>query len=86
MFNAELKKHQQKEDPIVGSKEELLELIHREEAIIEPFRLHESSDAHKLTNYWHWYHAKQPYDIVAKFHDKYEPYVIVRFVYFFLFS
>ena len=37
----------------------------------------ESSDAHRLTNYWKWYYATDPYDVYG-FIDKYEPYIVVE--------
>jgi len=54
-----------------------MQLIHREEPIVQPFRLLESSDAHRLTNYWKWYYATHPYDVYG-FQDKYEPYIVVE--------
>ncbi|OTF70651.1 hypothetical protein BLA29_000363, partial [Euroglyphus maynei] len=67
-----------KEDPILKSKDELIQMIHRDDPMIEPFRLHESNEVHGLTDYWKWYHANRPYNITYKFHDKYEPYIIVE--------
>ena len=67
-----------KEDPILKSKDELIQLIHRDDPMIEPFRLHESNEVHGLTNYWKWYHTNGPYNITYRFHDKYEPYIIVE--------
>ena len=68
----------QKNDPILKNKEELIELIHRDEPVLQPFRFVESNEAHSLTDYWKWYYAKGPYRVNAKFHDKYEPYIIVE--------
>ncbi|XP_054162377.1 xylosyl- and glucuronyltransferase LARGE2s-like [Oppia nitens] len=67
----------QKDDPIPKNKEELMQLIHRQTPIVQPFRQFESSDAHRLTNYWKWYYATDTYPVMA-FQDKYEPYIVVE--------
>jgi hypothetical protein len=37
----------------------------------------ESTDAHRLTDYWKWFYANEPYKIYG-FSDKYEPYIVVE--------
>ncbi|XP_015795390.1 LARGE xylosyl- and glucuronyltransferase 2-A isoform X1 [Tetranychus urticae] len=59
------------------NKEELLQLIFREDPLINPFRLTESVDAHKLTNYWKWYSSSKTFPVI-QFSDKYEPYLILE--------
>lgn len=93
----------QKDDPIIKSKDELIQLVHREDPIVQPFRkwrvknaknsynfsshpnttttttgLFESKEAHCLTDYWKWYYTAGPYTLSTRFHDKYEPYIIVE--------
>ncbi|KAG8189592.1 hypothetical protein JTE90_023660 [Oedothorax gibbosus] len=67
----------QRHDNAPQTKEELLQLLHREEPFILPFRISESSESHRITDYWKWYRADKPY-ILSSFCDKYEPYVILR--------
>ncbi|CAG2166616.1 unnamed protein product [Oppiella nova] len=67
----------QREDPIPKTKEEFMQLIHREEPMVQPFRLLESSDAHRLTNYWKWYYETNAYPVMG-FLDKYEPYIVAE--------
>ncbi|XP_053200951.1 uncharacterized protein LOC128386023 [Panonychus citri] len=59
------------------NKEELLQLIFRDDPLVNPFRLLESIDAHKLTNYWKWYSSNKVFP-VTKYSDKYEPYLILE--------
>lgn len=70
----------QKVDPVLKSKDELIQLIQADEPLVQPFRFFESNEAHGLTNYLKWYHANEPYYILTKYHDKYEPYIIVEYV------
>lgn len=103
-----------KDESYAKSKEEHLQLIFREEPLVQPFRkcvcvclsctvvvihssgvvvftdhtlfsnvhccfctgLLESSESHKLTNYWKWYSADSAYRVVG-FSDKYEPYLLL---------
>lgn len=56
--------NQQFDDAIPRTKEELMELIFREEPIIQPFRIVESIESHRLTNYWKFYISNQPYRVI----------------------
>ncbi|XP_055927161.1 xylosyl- and glucuronyltransferase LARGE2s-like [Argiope bruennichi] len=67
----------QRSDNAPQTKEELLQLLHREEPFILPFRISESSESHRITDYWKWYRADKAYSLNT-FCDKYEPYVILR--------
>ncbi|GFU20863.1 LARGE xylosyl- and glucuronyltransferase 1 [Nephila pilipes] len=67
----------QRSDNAPQTKEELLQLLHREEPFILPFRISESSESHRITDYWKWYRADKSYSLNT-FCDKYEPYVILR--------
>lgn len=67
----------QKSDNAPQTKEELLQLLHREEPFILPFRISESSESHRNTDYWKWYRADKPYSLKA-FCDKYEPYIVLQ--------
>lgn len=67
----------QKSDSVPQTKEELLQLLHREDPFILPFRMTESSESHRITDYWKWYRADKPYAI-SSFSDKYEPYVVLQ--------
>ncbi|XP_015920345.1 xylosyl- and glucuronyltransferase LARGE2 [Parasteatoda tepidariorum] len=67
----------QRGDNAPQTKEELLQLLHREDPFIAPFRISESSDSHKNTDYWKWYRADKLYSL-SMFCDKYEPYVILQ--------
>lgn len=68
-----------KDDPIIASKDELIELIHREDhQSLQPFRQMESMESHSLTDYACWYTTNVAYNLTARFHDKYEPYIIVE--------
>ena len=58
-------------------KEELLQLIFRDDTLVAPFRIRESVDAHKLTNYWRWFSSSTLYKI-KQYSDKYEPYIILE--------
>ncbi|XP_074597011.1 uncharacterized protein LOC141852066 isoform X2 [Brevipalpus obovatus] len=64
-------------DQIPHRKEELLQLIFRDNPLVAPFRIHESVDAHKLTNYWRWFSSSKIYKI-KQYSDKYEPYIIME--------
>lgn len=64
-------------DQSPSHKEELLEIIFREAPLIVPFRIYESEEAHKLTNYWKWYSASKPFNITS-YSDKYEPYILLE--------
>lgn len=68
-----------KDDPTIESKDELIELIHREDHhSLQPFRQMESMESHALTDYARWYTTNVPYNLTTQFHDKYEPYIIVE--------
>ncbi|XP_035209861.1 LARGE xylosyl- and glucuronyltransferase 2-like isoform X2 [Stegodyphus dumicola] len=67
----------QKSDNAPQTKEELLQLLHREEPFILPFRISESSESHRITDYWKWYRADKPY-VLNTFCDKYEPYIVLH--------
>lgn len=56
--------NQQFDDTIPRTKEEFMQLIFREEPIIQPFRIVESIESHRLTNYWKWYIANKPYRVI----------------------
>jgi glycosyltransferase-like protein LARGE len=66
-----------KGDGIPKTKEEFLQLLFRAEPMVQPFRVFESADAHRLTDYWKWFNANAPYSVQG-FSDKYEPYLIVE--------
>ncbi|RWS31574.1 uncharacterized protein B4U80_07653 [Leptotrombidium deliense] len=66
-----------KEDEIPKKKEELMQLIMRDDPLVQPFRISESVDSHKLTNYWKWYISNRPYYVFG-YSDKYEPYLILE--------
>ncbi|XP_054708905.1 xylosyl- and glucuronyltransferase LARGE2s-like [Uloborus diversus] len=66
-----------KSDSAPHTKEELLQLLHREEPFILPFRRTESSESHRVTDYWKWYRADKLYPLQT-FCDKYEPYIILQ--------
>ncbi|XP_067137942.1 glycosyltransferase-like protein gnt14 [Centruroides vittatus] len=67
----------QKRDNVPQTKEELLQLLHREDPFILPFRLSESAESHRLTDYWKWYRADRIYQVHG-YSDKYEPYLVVQ--------
>ncbi|XP_076310185.1 xylosyl- and glucuronyltransferase LARGE1-like [Tachypleus tridentatus] len=67
----------QKQDGVPESKYELLQLLHREDAFVQPFRISESSESHRLTDYWKWYRTDKPYK-VHTFSDKFEPYIVLE--------
>lgn len=56
--------NQQIDDSIPKTKEEFMQLIFREEPIIQPFRIIESIESHRLTNYWKWYISNKPYAVI----------------------
>ncbi|KAI1306474.1 LARGE xylosyl- and glucuronyltransferase 2 [Halotydeus destructor] len=64
-------------DSLIRTKAELLQMVFKDDAILQPFRIAESYEAHSNTDYWKWYFAKENY-FVAEFSDKYEPYVILE--------
>ncbi|CAH1783095.1 unnamed protein product [Owenia fusiformis] len=64
-------------DPLAHSKAELLEIVLNEQSNIEVFRILESPDAHKPTDYQRWYTNSKIYRI-KNYQDKYEPYVVLR--------
>lgn len=59
------------------TKEDLVEQILADNSNIQPFRITESPESHRLTDYWHWYRAEHPYEIHG-YNDKYEPYVVLK--------
>ncbi|RWS16148.1 Gyltl1B protein-like protein, partial [Dinothrombium tinctorium] len=66
-----------KDDGIPKVKEELMQLVMREDPLVQPFRIQESIDSHKSTNYWKWYVTSRPYNVL-EYADKYEPYLILE--------
>lgn len=67
-----------KYDPILKSKDELIQLVHREDPLLLPYRFTDSPESHSLTNYWKWYYTNEPYKVAANFNDKYEPFIIIE--------
>lgn len=47
------------------------------ETFLDFLGVFESTDAHRLTDYWKWYYANSHYQI-SSFSDKYEPYVVIE--------
>ena len=52
------------DDSISKTKEEFMQLIFRDEPIIQPFRIVESIESHRLTNYWKWYISNKAYKVI----------------------
>jgi glycosyltransferase-like protein LARGE len=52
------------DDSIPKTKEEFMQLIFREDPIIQPFRIIESVESHRLTNYWRWYISNKAYEVI----------------------
>lgn len=67
----------QKSDGVPQTKEELMQLLHRQDPFVQPFRQDVSPDSHRATDYWMWYRTDRPYR-VSTFGDKYEPYVVLK--------
>uniref|UniRef100_A0A2R5LLI6 Putative transferase transferring glycosyl groups n=2 Tax=Ornithodoros turicata TaxID=34597 RepID=A0A2R5LLI6_9ACAR len=67
----------QKSDGVPQSKDELMQLLHRQDPFVQPFRQDVTPDSHRMTDYWKWYRTDRPYQ-VSSFSDKYEPYVVLK--------
>ena len=62
---------------VVQSKTELIQLIFREDPLVQPFQSYDDPENHKLTNYFKWYYSNKMYP-VRGFSDMFEPYLIVE--------
>ncbi|KAL3260962.1 hypothetical protein MRX96_046205 [Rhipicephalus microplus] len=67
----------QKSDGVAQTKEELMQLLHRQDPFVQPFRHDVSPESHQSTDYWKWYRTDKPY-VVQTFSDKYEPYLVLK--------
>lgn len=67
----------QKTDGVAQTKEELMQLLHRQDPFVQPFRHDITPESHQSTDYWKWYRTDKPY-VVQTFSDKYEPYLVLK--------
>ncbi|CAN7983365.1 unnamed protein product [Ixodes pacificus] len=67
----------QKSDGVAQTKEELMQLLHRQDPFVQRFRHDVTPDSHQSTDYWKWYRTDRPYP-VRMFVDMFEPYVVVK--------
>ncbi|EEC03266.1 Gyltl1B protein, putative [Ixodes scapularis] len=67
----------QKSDGVAQTKEELMQLLHRQDPFVQRFRHDVTPDSHQSTDYWKWYRTDRPYP-VRTFVDMFEPYMVVK--------
>jgi hypothetical protein len=66
-----------RQEETVNSKAELIQLIFRDDPLVQPFQSYDAPESQKLTNYFKWYQSSSAYQLHG-FADKYQPYFIME--------